>query len=138
MVGPGHEVGARLVAALQDGSDDLVKVNIVKIQRLGWGCAGDCLPQLLQVNEMILQQLKSSDINLCRPSLPLDLVRYLLGLLGGDHDGPLQVGLLHILVAADEPEDPGGLAAEPLHHDTVHHSFADGEKDVLDVQLIFA
>ena len=32
VVGPCHQVGARLVAALQDGSNDLVEVDIVEIQ----------------------------------------------------------------------------------------------------------
>ena len=52
------EVGGGLVAALEDGPDDLVEVNIVEVQGLGGCRARDRLPQLLQVDEVILQELK--------------------------------------------------------------------------------
>ena len=52
------EVGGVLVAALEDGPDDLVEVNIVEVQGLGGCRARDRLPQLLQVDEVILQELK--------------------------------------------------------------------------------
>ena len=61
MLSSTDEVGGGLVAALKDGPDDLVEVNIVEVQGLGGCRARDRLPQLLQVDEVILQELKNID-----------------------------------------------------------------------------
>ena len=71
--------------------------------------------------------------SLLTPHLVSDLLR----LLRGDHDGPLQSSLLHVLVAADVPEHPGRLTAELLHDDAVQDRLSDGHQDVVDVDLIF-
>ena len=64
------------------------------------------------------------------------LVSYLLCLLGGNHDGALKSSLLHVLVAADVPEDPGRLAAKLLHDDVVQHGLGDGHQDLIDIDLV--
>ena len=87
--------------------DHLVHVYIEEVKGLGRsiGCQG--LPQLLQVEEMVLHQLVGEHLHLLR----------------WDHHHPLHAALLHEFLLPNMAKNPECLGPKPLQHHTVQGCF---------------